>query len=171
MHTYFWSQPIKDALQQLLILLIAMYKFSCLAQHNWKHSKPWEQSLFMCVNNSLGLYGSRKSTTFTFWVGHIENAYNLWIMYATDDIKLAKLTTLDHLAITLEAQSCQPSATKLASVLHTLLQPHYEPRNGTLAVTWHWDVAESVLWGILVHETHSYKCSSLSGLSCTNNLV
>ena len=57
------------------------------------------------------------------------------------DTKLAKSTTLADPTIILEAHSCKTSVTKLASSLHTLCDcAHYEPRNGSLTVTWHHDI-------------------------------
>ena len=52
------------------------------------------------------------------WVEHLNKTYNSNIMYATST-KLAKSTALDDLAIILEARSCKPLVTKLASTLHT----------------------------------------------------
>ena len=43
------------------------------------------------------------------------------IITYTTDIKLAKSTALDDPAVILEACSCKPLVTKLASILHTLL--------------------------------------------------
>ena len=66
------------------------------------------------------------------WVEPSRHAYNSRTMYATDT-KLAKSTALHDPAIILEAGSCKPSVTKLASILHTSL------RRPQLCSLWNWE--------------------------------
>ena len=80
--------------------------------------------------------------------GHIWNTYNSRITYATNN-KLPSSTMLDDPVIPLEACCCKPLVTKLASILHTLVQLTQlcllEPRNRFLTVTWHHDVISTLL--------------------------
>ena len=67
-------------------------------------------------------FALKKTIACSRWVEHLNNTYNSHITYATNT-KLATLTAHDDPAIILQACSCKPSVTKLASALHTLLWP------------------------------------------------